>query len=411
MTKDKMHHMLSVPGMKFIVVQHTKDDIIIKGNWLPKFCQRVIPYTDTIPDMDAHIENLRKDIFKNDDDVVVTPNEYPYYSEIDSVNLIGWVNEKFNNFNLEWFQKYVDQVYPNKDYLIWINSPENRSIKSIEHCHILLANPQPKRSLRKLTVFIRHGDREPIMTLKKYQIELTENGHHGNAQLTENGKKTARKIARQIKEIYQFWEIPRYATSPVSRCVDTINAIREELGNNEIEEDERLHFYYKEESYKKEYSCSPESKYFRQKYKSLFKKLKEEFDFEHDYLIELYSLYSSLRCYYEAGYNLDNELDLFEELMGACREICNAYAKYMTRYFNDHLYDIVDAICSYPDKIRFFCTHDHFIFQMAHCLMKVNGLNFDLELPEYCSNIRVEEWDDGYRRIFFNNYFIGHKLS
>lgn len=61
-------------------------------------------------------------------------------------------------------------------------------------------------------------------------------------------------------------------------------------------------------------------------------------------------------------------------------------------------------------KFQIYSTHDIVVCVMAFAICHYNMMKMDLEIPVYCSNVRIEEWErdqDTYIRIYYDNTYIG----
>lgn len=105
-------------------------------------------------------EELAERLFIGGNTIIVTDNQYSYpYNAFDNLpdNLITqhiiWIRQDHKvSFN-EVIQ-YVNQEWPGMDFILFENEIESRSIKTIDHYHLLLRKPIPNLKLVSLQVFI-----------------------------------------------------------------------------------------------------------------------------------------------------------------------------------------------------------------------------------------------------------------
>ncbi len=100
--------------------------------------------------------------------IIITPNEYPY--QIPNTNYKYYLLWDLSNSNLSISS--VETIFKSKlldkDYLIWKNPLIYKSIRTIEHFHIMIRPRQSSLKLKRLYVISRHGPREPIFNVKNF---------------------------------------------------------------------------------------------------------------------------------------------------------------------------------------------------------------------------------------------------
>ena len=146
--------------MEFKSIEKTSITIRKRGFWRPLFKFR---YRESYFDKTTRSEfenKLSHDVFGTSNaDIVITRNAYPFPFDDGIEQYVVWIKDK--DPGIENIKTVIEKMYPGFDYLVSINKPEYRSIKSILHYHLLLRSPVSSIKLKKLIVFHRHGNRSP----------------------------------------------------------------------------------------------------------------------------------------------------------------------------------------------------------------------------------------------------------
>jgi hypothetical protein len=138
-----------------------------------------------------------------DENIYLTINNYPYKGPNNLKSYIIWFldNKKYDNKYIELLllKKYLINKTQN-DYIIFQNPNTLKTVKNIEHCHLLLRKNNGSKSpiinmkLKKLIILARHGPREPLIFPPKLDISMWKNNREDyrtqvyGAKLTELGK-------------------------------------------------------------------------------------------------------------------------------------------------------------------------------------------------------------------------------
>lgn len=301
------------------------------------------------------------------------------YTKIIDSNVINNENE---------VNKIIQKNY-NMDYIIYNN-------------YYIVSNIQPKYNLNKLTIIMRHGNRMPVFKLKYFEKNLDKNTYDNDAILLPNGKETCNKLFNQIDNYYKLNKLNiKLFSSPVKRCIDTITDLSNRYNDN-IKIDPNLMYSFNKPFYNKSLEIDEIQKFISDNYK-IINELEKIFDVDLSNPLSLYDLHSSLHCYKELKYNVDEniikKIDLITELF------YNIYYKHYNIY-NDNS-SILKYLLEMPASCNIMCTHDSLIFSLVKYIQKINNLEFDVELPVYCSCIFIEEYEN-MKRIFYNNHYIGN---
>lgn len=68
---------------------------------------------------------------------IIMQNRFPYHVEPDINHLVAWINPKFPDVACADIEAYL-HLRGVSDYAIFMNSPKNRSVKSILHYHLFV---------------------------------------------------------------------------------------------------------------------------------------------------------------------------------------------------------------------------------------------------------------------------------
>tara|TARA_Y100001972_G_C7651991_1_gene327929 strand:+ start:2046 stop:2393 length:348 start_codon:yes stop_codon:yes gene_type:complete len=77
-------------------------------------------------------EELRKELFKNNEIWIMKKNKYPYYFKDNTKHYLIWFNNEINYNLIDFLLRDYDKV------IYFENDIENKSIKTISHVHIFI---------------------------------------------------------------------------------------------------------------------------------------------------------------------------------------------------------------------------------------------------------------------------------
>lgn len=411
--------------MEFKTVKSLADKNIIKGYWKPLFKTR-LNNDYVFSNRKEYEENLRNQIFGKDNaDIVIAPNKYPFNLGEGIHQLVIWIRDEQKDPGIEKITEIIDNEYPNSDYIVMINKRENRSILSILHYHAMLKEPSYHPIyLDKLIVFFRHGNRQPIHKFpiieKKY---LGNNNYEMNldAELLPIGYKNAVKFGEDLKEIYHLNKVSTESditnniacfTSPKKRCIDTLAGVMEGIGikNYDFTISEKLIFPDSHNLYHLLRNLKS-IKELQSQYNNLLTNLDNILGMnEPNDLAKLYKYYSGIPCYQDLGINIHEYIgkNLMNDLTNATIQAHNKIFYYYQLFFSEIIKDLISSFINTNGSLVLCSTHDNLIFVFAKYLAKINNINVDLEMPHYLSNIRIEKWSDGTKRVYYNNCYLGN---
>ena len=423
--------------MNFEVIGITSTILYKKGSWKPLFKSR---FNDTYFDhskRDAYESDLRTRIFgytndeTNNKEVVVDLNAYPFNFGNDIKQYVIWFKNT-PSYSPEIIDKIINEHFPDEDCIVYLNKPINRSIKSIDHCHCIIKNPSPEIFLKKLIILHRHANRPPLISSKTFEKIMgndPDNIRDKNCDLLPIGIENSVLFGKRIKEIYnlnsEFFSNAIYLSSPYHRCRQTLLAIISGLEVDSqpcLTDSKKLkQNFFENFSIKKIKIIGQEY----EKYVNLLNKVEDilcvvgikypeqcSIINKIRYLENLYTYHSTLQCYFNMGVDTDKYIDknTQNELADATKYIHNlSYHDYQLASHNK-IKRFISEVVNLDRKLIICSTHDTLIFMLVKYLEHVNGINFNLELPDYLSNIRIEYWSDDSVRIFYNNFLLGSKL-
>lgn len=402
--------------MEFRTVDNSAKESLKKGFWMPLFKSR---YNEKYFDKNRRREyenNLRKKLFSGGSDIVISKNYYPFNFGNGVEQYVIWINDCKKDPGIKEIVDIVEKTYPNWDYNVYVNLCEYRSIKSILHYHAILKSPSEPFHLEKLIVFHRHGNREPIFTFPA--IEKIINRSYPYAKLLPVGHENSYKFGSDLKNIYgldkKFISNSVFQTSPVFRCVETIQNIMAAMGaKNNILINKQLKPILSDEIN----NLSEKNIIFRTEYENILERLDDKFGFtkypnkdRNRRMMDIYDFHSSIQCYRDMGIDMEKYIDReFENTLNiACTELYNFVSYHNQLYLQDELNDLISNTMSGNTNLVVCSTHDVLIFILVKYFACKNNISYNFGLPHYLSNIRIEKWSNGVIRIFYGNNYLGN---
>lgn len=397
--------------MYFKTIDNLSLTVIKKGFWPHLFKSRFNDYLNG-KNKKEYEKELKEKIFNNFN-YSLTENAYPFNLGKNIEQYIIWV--KNNNEDINKIKNIVDYSFPHQDYLIYLNKPENRSIQSILHYHILIKN-QSHSKLIKTIIFNRHGNRFPITKIKFFEkIMNGDEKHNEDANLLPIGFTNSFNLGKELKEYYNNNNVICFS-SPYQRCQDTIQSIMDGLNINEkinIEND--LKFTTKNLILD---ITDEDLDIFYNKYIPILRIMEQILKIESkiaytsndkiNNLYKFYEYYSSIICYSDLGIDIDKYIPkkFNKEFNETTKIVLNTLFDKYQNLINDYLEEILNKYINLNNNLILCSTHDNLVFILAKYIAKKNNINDLLELPDYLSTVRIEIWDNMIR-IYYNNYYIG----
>ncbi len=169
---------------------------------LGKYWTDILIYQINKLDTNELIKDLKsKNMLNNSDNLeltkglIMTKNDYPYIVPNTTYNyFLLWNLETDVFLNVKNVESMLYSQFKDRDYIIWRNPSIYKSVKTIEHFHIISRPAMKKLYLKKLFIVSRHGPREPIFVVPKFIHSYWEKISHDHteavygANLTEVGK-------------------------------------------------------------------------------------------------------------------------------------------------------------------------------------------------------------------------------
>lgn len=374
---------------------------------------------------DRLINDKTQLLIQFDDNNFLTHNKYPYSKPNYCVQYVYWTlnNHMHSDVLINLLKHKI--IKSNMYYMIWQNSPDSQSIKTIKHYHIIIQKTNnltilsnPSTFLHKIIMITRHGPREPILQLpglEKFSSSLNDNIQHSivSAQLTEHGKKYCNNFGMYIKKLFSpyFQFNPNktlIGSSNIDRTIDSALYFYKGVFNNKINR-KSCNIYKellgdivlstdKQNEYKKIYDnivldkITPE----------INTKIKDCFGYTITSVKDYFYVFSTIKVYEEHKLNLPRKWtsDLNNILEKIATEyyykLCSTNFKYI---FTNKLFRLVKKIISNPEiTFAYLSTHDVVIYPFASRFTK----NI-IKLPDFCSNVRIEIWNNDVRIYYDDN--------
>ena len=307
--------------MEFHTIESMAERISFKGDFLPTFKFRFTEnYLDNI-NREQYEKELFVELFSNEElDFVINTNKYPFNFGSNLEQKIVWI--RYSDPGIEQIQRFVEEFYPSSDWIIYLNKPKHRSIKSILHYHVVLRPQSEPLKLKKLITIFRHGHRQPITRFPVIESFIGANIDNSkdaetkicDAHLLECGFNHGVEFGLELKKIYQLNDSLTYdfVSSPVKRCVDTTKAVSIGLGIdlNEIKTDPVLKFvfsiqdYYDFDTYLKENYSELYSQYL-----SLADEIETHLGYRIKTPMDLYETHNGFLCYTNLGIDMKQFFD------------------------------------------------------------------------------------------------------
>jgi hypothetical protein len=383
----------------------------IKNNLLKSFC-----YKDFI-----NYKQL-------DNNLVLTNNKYPYVSTNDNPIFIIWdISGKSSILDIK---KIVDKYFSSYNFLIWRNPFIHQSVKLIKHYHLVIRKPIKKPILTKVLLLVRHGPREPIHLPKNFDSSYWSEDTKLNvltrtikARMTNLGKLYCIFRGEEAKKYYEkelFYNSLEIndilvESSYVERTQESAKYYMKGLGfdkcnieiSNFLASDKILNHFdllnYK--LFMDNFNLNIDtSKLNNSLEKVVGEKINNSMDFFH--------ILSTTNCYKVHNYNLPQGLEenykLLEEISTlvyneANDDKKNKYAKILGEQLLLHIFELLEN----EKKLIYLSTHDNMIMTLVKYISNKYELEIKLfDIPDFCSCIRFEIWNDDLLRIYYDSLFL-----
>jgi hypothetical protein len=393
------------------------------------------------------INNSSELIAKIDDYNFLTHNAYPYSRPTNSVHYLYWTkNNHIHNDVLKNLIKF-NIIDSNTNYMIWQNSLKSQSIKTIKHYHIVLQqqnpnpnpnpnpiqNPIPTNFLKKIIIVARHGPREPILHLPKLKpfnssidndINMTKDLDHHiiGAKLTPHGKEFCKNFGTYIGKIFQPYfnfdqEKTFFGSSDIDRAIESalcfhqglfnsdlskseLNVLNELMGDIILSAEEKIEYGHLHDNMKLKSIASVLDK------QLIDQEIKDCFGYSIQNIKDYFNVISTIRVYQEHLMELPPACtpELIEKIDTIATEYY--YELFSTKFkhiFTNRLIKLIKQIILNKDiTFAYLSTHDVVVYPLVS-----RFTNNIIKLPEFCSSLRIEIWDND-TRIYYDDNLIAH---
>ncbi len=447
---------------KFTLVNNF-ENINLSRYWTDKLLYNINITNDD--EIIKHIKNNNLSTNFINADIFITKNDFPYVIPNCSYNLFVIWNLGKEDIDLINIIQYLE--LGNRDWILWKNPLIFKSIKTIEHYHLLTRPKNLERKLKRLYILQRHGPREPIVMppkfIKKYWDNINSDYRTSvkNAKLTNLGKLYCQFIGNLIYNNYSddfdFSSINSnnilFGTSDFQRTIETSILTIDGLGL-----DKQTNFLNVLDFLSSETILNKEQKDLYN-YKMKNPEIKWERDLEelNNKIFELtgvkiksfndyFELSSTMKCYEFHNYKMldnDEDNDKLNELKTTIYNLSTFYYNYMNNPENANNTEttligkkmcesILKMFSTSKYKFALLTTHDnsliafvkYIIYGVFNSDIEFDGLKYDknyftdniiskikyIEFPDFNSNIIFELWEDKDLnktiRIYYNSKML-----
>lgn len=371
------------------IIQHAQL-IRTKGSFKPFFKHRI---NDNYFDKRTRISyesDLHQRIFQSESAIVIRDNEYPFTFGKGFNQKVIWINKDVEH-SIETIESHIKKAYEEFDYVVFLNKEQHRSIQSIPHYHAILSPITKESKLNKLIIFV-HTHTEFLET--KYD------------------QKT-KFFTEELIKIYSLdkgFSNQTFLSDPFDLCVKTLEIIMKIFNSNQ--EIIKMEICLENKLFE-ELDSTNEFDSLLAIATPLINRLNSIFHLESSYrgnslLIELYNFYSMVKSNIGTDFISVLSEDDISQLFQITTQIQNKIYDHYQLIAKEYLIEIVDYVKKIDSELVIYSTHSAQIFLLARYFGKIYSNDFDYELPNYLSNIRIEEWDDSSTRIFYDNLLINN---
>lgn len=364
-----------------------------------------------------------------DKNLILTNNLYPYIVPKNYFTFIIWVLNP--NINISYIKQVTKTYFSNYDYLIWRNPKFHQSVKLIKHYHLVLKKPTEKLILKKVLLVVRHGPREPIHLPKNFDKSYWSSNinkniiiRSQNAKLTNLGKLYCEYRGKEAFNYYSreidFANLSKkdflIKSSYIERTRESSLHYMKSFGFDFTEKDIIISdflaankllglidfFYY--QMYQKKFNLNIDTH-------KLNKNLEIITGEKISNGLDIFHIYSSIKCYQVHDYNLPKNLDKFYDLIEKISVLeynevnqskKNIYSRKIGKVMLENIFLILKT-----DKIfSYLSTHDNMIMSLLKYISYKYNLDIKLfDIPDFCSCVRFELWND-ILRIYYDSLFL-----
>jgi hypothetical protein len=418
--------------MEFKFIETTASTIKKKGYWPPLFKTRFTENYYDVSMRDEYEANLFERIFGNNNEkIIINLNTYPFNLGFGLTQYIVWIRNMDNDPGIDYITEFVNQIFPDMDYVVYLNKPEGRSIKTILHYHVIIKNSHEPIFLKKLIVLHHHGNTSPIYHFPFFEKILGRSANtlcNLNPNLLLCGFDKAIHFGTELKNIYELDQTlinnSIFLSLPFDECRETSKGIicGLNLAPNTIVIDSNklnLEIFSTVELFSQQIT---DMELMYDKYVDLMTQIETCVGLEHKYtnniltpndkiiaLAYIYDYHQSLQYYKDLGMNVDDFIDISHQkiLADAYKNIYNILCNIYQKILLSDIHGIISYAKKFDKKLVMCSVNNDIIFTLTKYFAAKNKIDFQFEPPDYLANIRIEEWSNGMIRIYYNDWYLG----
>jgi hypothetical protein len=442
---------------------------------LGKYWTDILIYQINKLDTNELIKDLKsKNMLNNSDNLeltkglIMTKNDYPYIVPNTTYNyFLLWNLETDVFLNVKNVESMLYSQFKDRDYIIWRNPSIYKSVKTIEHFHIISRPAMKKLYLKKLFIVSRHGPREPIFVVPKFIHSYWQKISHDHteavygANLTEVGKLYCVFMGKLLhfnyNEDFDFSQVNHsnsiVTSTNFNRTIESAMLTLDGMGlTNKYSDIKITDFISSDTVFSSEQKKSYNDKMNNPQIKwdvdlnELNSKIFQLTGIKIHNFRNYFDIACTMRCYEFHNYQMLPDDNLNEKLLELKPTIYNLSTYYYNIVHNpkDEFYwesrvlgttvlnGLIDLFNNPNYKFGYFSTHDNILMPLVKNLiyevlqgnLKFPELNYDTEFftqnikskinylnfPDFNSNIRFEQWEDidGKKiiRIYYNSLML-----
>ena len=429
-------------------ISHNIEIISIKKNYYSEVLYTLSKLLNNNSESEK-IEQLKQSIIRNSiytlpNNIYLVKNKYQYEGPCKLQSyVVWWFDGKYTNEYIE--NLLLSNNIINKetyDYIIFQNPVIIKTVKSIEHCHLLIRKKnnlliiknsnifnQQFCHIKKIVCVVRHGPREPLIFLPKldntyWDNKLDYNNQVNAAVLTDVGKIYSRFAGEEFfngyKEFFNGYnksfnldsnsiyigssdfERTKSTTKYYLSCLDLdykIN-ILDELSLDK----DTLELYLASE---KMVELDLDDNFLENFNKKIYNIFGYKIKNNHDYL----RVHSVLSIYKVHKYPLPQSwTEKYDTILNIITNIY--YNKLFTLSLSKILVkNLINKIINILEdkniRFSFLCSHDTILMALLRNFQPKK----EYFLPDFCSQIRFELWTNNILRIYYDGSIIYESKS
>jgi hypothetical protein len=385
---------------------------------------------------DDKIKQLKKSLVENSiftlpNNIFVNKNKYPYEGPCNLQSYVIWcLNRKYTNEYIE--NLLLSNNIINKethDYIIFQNPLIIKTIKNINHCHLLIRKKsnilnQQFCHIKKIICVVRHGPREPLIFLPKldnsYWVnKLDYNNQVHAAVLTDVGKFYSKLAGEEFFNGYNksfnfnldsdsiyigSSNFERTKSTTIhylsSKNFDYKTNILDELSLDK----DVLELYLRLE---KSVELAFDNDFLKKFNNKIYNIFGYKITNNHDYL----NIHSVLCIYKVHKYPIPESWT--DNLDITLKIITNTYYNKLFTFnlskllVNNLITKIINILEDKNIRFSFLCSHDTILMALIRYFQPKK----EYFIPDFCSQIRFELWSNNCLRIYYDGNIVYESKS